>query len=118
MINLNYFLNDDVVGLARDLLGKYVFTQIDGQIEYSHSIVPYLKPDDRYIEIVFAEEKNGKLITKGTMAKMARGEMVSWMAQNGIEDPEDIKAFERGYVYSSAHSRDDAFVFLRKDGRQ
>ena len=32
MINLNYFLNDDVVGLARDLLGKYVFTQIDGQI--------------------------------------------------------------------------------------
>lgn len=32
MINLLYFLNDDVVGLARDLLGKYVFTQIDGQI--------------------------------------------------------------------------------------
>ena len=31
-MNLNYFLNPDVVFLARDLLGKYVFTQIDGQI--------------------------------------------------------------------------------------
>ena len=100
-----------------DALNDHVIVDLASK-EYSHSIVPYLKPDDRYIEIVFAEEKNGKLITKGTMAKMARGEMVSWMAQNGIEDPEDIKAFERGYVYSSAHSREDAFVFLRKDGRQ
>lgn len=32
MINLDYFLNPDVVFLARDLLGKYVFTQIDGQV--------------------------------------------------------------------------------------
>ena len=31
-MNLDYFLNPDVVFLARDLLGKYVFTQIDGQI--------------------------------------------------------------------------------------
>lgn len=27
-----YFLNDDVVFLAKDLLGKYVFTMIDGQL--------------------------------------------------------------------------------------
>lgn len=32
MIDLQYFLNDDVVALARNLLGKYVFTQVDGQI--------------------------------------------------------------------------------------
>ena len=31
-IHLDYFLNDDVVFLAKDLLGKYVFTQIGGQI--------------------------------------------------------------------------------------
>jgi DNA-3-methyladenine glycosylase len=31
-MNLDYFLNPDVVFLARDLLGKYVFTQIDGQL--------------------------------------------------------------------------------------
>lgn len=28
----DYFLGDDVVALAKDLLGKYVFTQINGQI--------------------------------------------------------------------------------------
>lgn len=31
-IPLDYFLNDDVVFLAKGLLGKYVFTQIGGQI--------------------------------------------------------------------------------------
>lgn len=31
-MKLEYFLNGDVVFLAKDLLGKYVFTEIDGQI--------------------------------------------------------------------------------------
>ncbi|MBO4654329.1 MAG: DNA-3-methyladenine glycosylase [Bacteroidales bacterium] len=29
---LSYYLSSDVVALARDLLGKYLFTQIDGQL--------------------------------------------------------------------------------------
>ena len=28
----DYFLTDDVLGIARDLLGKYLFTQVDGQL--------------------------------------------------------------------------------------
>ena len=37
-------------------------------------------------------------MTKGTYAKMARGEMVRFMAENRIENPEDIKKFDRlGY---------------------
>lgn len=31
-MDATYFLNPDVLFLARDLLGKYIFTQIDGQI--------------------------------------------------------------------------------------
>ncbi|MCQ2285671.1 MAG: DNA-3-methyladenine glycosylase [Bacteroidales bacterium] len=31
-IKKDYFLNDDVLFLAKDLIGKYLFTKIDGQI--------------------------------------------------------------------------------------
>ena len=44
--------------------------------EYSKCIEKYLTPQDRYITIVFCELSGDKLVTKGTYAKMARGEMV------------------------------------------
>ncbi|WP_316829455.1 DNA-3-methyladenine glycosylase [Pedobacter aquatilis] len=31
-LELDYYLNEDVVALAKDLLGKVLFTQIDGQV--------------------------------------------------------------------------------------
>lgn len=68
--------------------------------EYSKSIEKYLIATDRYITIEFVEEHKGKLVTKGTYAKMARGEMVRFMAENNVENPEDIKEFDRlGYCY-------------------
>lgn len=68
--------------------------------EYSKCIEKYLKAGDRYITVNFCEMSGTKLVTKGTYAKMARGEMVRYMAENQIEDPDDIKNFARlGYVY-------------------
>ena len=83
--------------------------------EYSVCISKYLPRDKRMITCVFGEEKDGKIIEKGTMCKMARGEMVRFMAVNGIENPEDIKAFEGlDYRYSPEHSGDDTYVFVRQ----
>ena len=42
--------------------------------EYPKCIEKYLTPQDRYITIVFCELSGDKLVTKGTYAKMARGE--------------------------------------------
>ena len=68
--------------------------------EYSKSIEKYLKQQDRYITITFCERSGDKMVTKGTYAKMARGEMVRFMAENGIENPEYIKKFDRlGYIF-------------------
>ena len=53
--------------------------------EYSKCIEKYLTPQDRYITIVFCELSGDKLVTKGTYAKMARGEMVRFIAENNIE---------------------------------
>ena len=48
--------------------------------EYSKCIEKYLTPKDKYITISFCEQAGNKLVTKGTYAKMARGEMVRFMA--------------------------------------
>ena len=82
--------------------------------EYSKCIEKYLSEGDRYITITFCELVNGKLVTKGTYAKMARGEMVRYMAENNISDVEGIKSFNRlGYVYRDDLSSDDEYVFER-----
>ena len=83
--------------------------------EYSKCIEKYLSPEDRYITIIFCELSNGKLVTKGTYAKMARGEMVRFMAENCIENPEEIKGFNRlGYVFRDDLSSETEYVFERK----
>jgi cytoplasmic iron level regulating protein YaaA (DUF328/UPF0246 family) len=82
--------------------------------EYSKCIEKYLKADDYYITVTFGEMVKDKLVTKGTYAKMARGEMVRFMAENQIEDPEEIKSFDRlGYVYRDDLSGDREIVFER-----
>ena len=46
---------------------------------------------------------------------MARGEMVRFMAENSIENPEDIKKFDRlGYSFQSDLSSYAEYVFERK----
>ena len=83
--------------------------------EYSRGIEKYLTPQDRYITIVFCELSGDKLVTKGTYAKMARGEMVRFIAENNIENPVEIQKFDRlGYSFRSDLSSDSEYVFERK----
>ena len=83
--------------------------------EYSKCIEKYLTPQDRYISVTFCEASGDKMVTKGTYAKMARGEMVRFMAENNIENPLDIKKFDRlGYSFRSDLSSETEYVFERK----
>ncbi len=82
--------------------------------EYSKCIEKYLKPEDIYITVTFAEMSKGKLVTKGTYAKMARGEMVRYMAEKQIDTPEEIKTFDRlGYKFREDLSSCNEIVFER-----
>ena len=83
--------------------------------EYAKCIEKYLKSEDTYITITFGELSEGRIITKGTYAKMARGEMVRFMAENSIEDPENMKEFDRlGYLYRDDLSSETEYVFERQ----
>ena len=82
--------------------------------EYSKCIEKYLVPEDRYLTITFCEKSGNKLVTKGTYAKMARGEMVRYMAEHQIEDLTEIRKFDRlGYVFREDLSSDKEYIFER-----
>lgn len=82
--------------------------------EYAKCIEKYLADKDTYITVTFCEKSGGKFVTKGTYAKMARGEMVRYMAEMQIEKPEDIRKFNRlGYVFRADMSSDTEYVFER-----
>ena len=86
--------------------------------EYSLSISKYLPDSVKFITCVFGEEKDGKVIGKGTMCKMARGEMVRFLAEQGMDDPEQVRLFNRlNYRFDAARSDERTYVFLQEGGK-
>ena len=109
----------DLYGFWGDSIANHILKETDCIVnlaskEYSVCVSRYLPQSVRFITCVFGEEKDGKVIEKGTMCKMARGEMVRFMAEGQIEDPEEMKEFDRSdYMYAPEWSKDDVYVFLR-----
>ena len=84
--------------------------------EYSKCIEKYLQPGDRYITCIFGELKGGKVVQKGVYAKMARGEMVRYMAGIQAEEPEQMKNFNwSGYRFDESRSSENEYVFIRTE---
>ena len=82
--------------------------------EYSKCIEKYLQPEDRFITCIFGEPVGDKIVQKGVYAKMARGEMVRFMAGAGVEEPEQLKEFNwSGYHYDEERSTENKYVFIR-----
>ena len=83
--------------------------------EYSRCVESFLEPEDRFITCVFGEWSGGKIVQKGTYAKMARGEMVRFLAERQAEKPEEAREFDRlGYRFVSGQSDENTYVFVRQ----
>ncbi len=101
------------------LLAKQLFTESKqivnlASVEYSKCITKYRKEDVHIVTCIFGEWINNKVVEKGTYAKMARGEMVRFMAENKIKDVKQIKRFDRlGYLFADDLSDEKTYVFLR-----
>ena len=84
--------------------------------EYSKCIEKYLQTGDRYITCVFGELEGDKVVQKGVYAKMARGEMVRYMAVNAVDRPEEIRNFDwSGYRFREDLSSGEEYVFIRTE---
>ena len=110
--NLYEFWGEDLYQSVRDESGVIINL---ASKEYSKCLETYLGPDDWFLTIRFCEKSNGKLVTKGTYAKMARGEMVRFMAEQNVKTAEELKGFDRlGYVFREDLSGKTEYVFERK----
>lgn len=82
--------------------------------EYSKCVEKYLTDRERYITCVFGEISGEKIVQKGVYAKMARGEMVRYMAEHNVQQPEEMKGFERlGYAFREDLSDEREYVFIK-----
>lgn len=86
--------------------------------EYSSAVAKHLPADVPMITCVFGEEVNGKIVEKGTLCKMARGEMVRRMAEADAQTPEDLKGLQlANYAFSEELSDEKTYVFLLQEGK-
>ena len=83
--------------------------------EYSRAVEPHLPHSTTFLTCVFGEAKGDKVVEKGTLCKMARGEMVRWMAEQQVTQAEALRDFQGlGYRYCPCRSTAERYVFLRE----
>jgi len=110
--NLYEFWGDN---LYREVLDESRIIVNLASVEYSRCIEKHLTPSDLFITCVFGELERGKVVQKGVYAKMARGDMVRYMAEIKAEAPEQLRAFDRsGYCFDEARSTETEYVFIRR----
>ena len=102
--------------LYRALAAEGDDTLVDlSSCEYSWAVRHRAEPCMRVIDVSFRELEGGRPVEKGVYVKMARGEMVRFLAERGAEEPEAMRDFDRlGYAFSPEWSEEDLYVFLRE----
>lgn len=82
--------------------------------EYTKTIRPFLKKDDKFLSLSFKDDKGGKLRSYTAWMKQARGKMLKEIISKKIEDPEDIKKLVvNGYKYDPYNSTENEYVYIR-----
>ncbi len=104
----------------RDTIAQYLFSEAGADEivnlaskEYSRCVSPYVPEHTRFLTCVFGELQGDKVIEKGTKCKMARGEMVRYMAEKQVKTIKALQGFDRlGYAFAPDRSDETTYVFL------
>ncbi len=87
--------------------------------EYARGVEPWLGSACREVTCVFGELRAGRVIQKGTQAKMARGEMVRFLAEQRAVSLEEAKGFDRlDYCFREELSTENQWIFVKKCGKK
>ena len=82
--------------------------------EYSKCIEKYVGKGDLFVTCIFGELIDGKVVQKGTLAKMARGEMVRFLAENQVDTLDGVKQFQGlGYQFFEELSSEKEYIFIK-----
>ena len=83
--------------------------------EYARLFAPYIKENQKFITVEFLEKKNDKWRQLATHAKMARGAMVRFIAENQIDTIDSLKNFDDfGYKFDRKTSTAEKYVFKKE----
>jgi len=84
----------------------------------SHEYFKAIKKKEINAQIItpaFKEERDGAFKMISFFAKVARGQMTSYIIRNRLTNPEQIKRFDKdGYKFNQSESTDTDWVFTRK----
>lgn len=96
---------EDEQGVLVNLASNEYFKMVD---------LKRLGESTQIITPVFLQEKNGQLKNSSMYTKFARGLMTRFMAENQIDNPEHLQAFDaESYSFSPSLSNDTKYVFIR-----
>lgn len=85
-------------------------------LEYAKAIVSHAeRAGCRVVTCLFGTvDARGRLVQRSTAAKAARGSMVRWCAEHGIERPDDLRTFDMlGYRFDPDRSDEGTLVFVQ-----
>lgn len=100
-------LNAELAGLRATALVNLASEEYFKSVKPKLLAVPVVTP-------VFQDWKNGKYKIISFFAKRARGMMARYAVENGISDPEALKAFDvDGYAFVPGESTERSWVFRR-----
>lgn len=111
----------DLYAFWGNSLAKALWSQGDIVInlaskEYSQCISPFIPEGKQLITCTFGERNGKKIIEKGTMCKMARGEMVRYLAEAQAKIPDQLKEYRpMGYCFSEENSTETNYVFIKEN---
>jgi len=113
--NLYDFWGDSLAGeISRD---ASVVLNLASE-EYAKAVRRHLPEGMPFINCIFGEPDGGRIREKGVYVKMARGEMVRFMAENNILRIDELRAFDRlGFSWNAELSTDETLVFLMDKSR-
>ena len=81
--------------------------------EYSRLITPYVKDNQRFVTVTFLEKRKDEWHQIATHAKMARGAMVHFMAQNQVENINELQQFHDFNYQYDQKSTENEIIFKK-----
>lgn len=109
--NLYKFWGDAIYNEVRDESG--IFINLASK-EYSRCIEDFAGENDTIVSYTFGELKDDAVIQKTVHVKMARGEMVRFMAENNVTEALGTKSFNRlGFSFDEKRSTSEHYFFLK-----
>ena len=111
----------DLYAFWGDKLARFLADETDLVVnlaskEYSKAVEPHLPASVSVLKCTFGSLQGNRVVEKGTLCKMARGQMVRWAAEHGVDQATRLQDFsDLGYQYDPVRSTENHYVFLLKE---